>query len=359
MNRMSITPMKLVADVMRKMSAVVAVLAFSFGCDGASCNPHRRYVLCDPLLRAPAICYTLENGWEGLGWIKWDATARNNQFLSSIILYNPKKHEVVQEMSAFAEAQFMMHQGGAIWQNANLMAQSIAQKLNTSVVLEGLGGFVAKRGRFSGDIPEKTRRDIEATTRSLSVSGLSHRIFKVECFFDCVYGGEPCEAKYEFISLFFISQPMPKLPAIAWSHDFETRFIVSPRGHMEETVRTGGRMMASAFVNRAWKHASERMMQAILTGKMIGANQGWELMKESQRNTAETMERIRKARSEQIREVKTVENPFSPGDKFERPAFFDHSWLNSREDTMILSDRTLEPNTIRGLMEMGDWQPID
>ena len=50
---------------------------------------------------------------------------------------------------------------------------------------------------------------------------------------------------------------------------------------------------------------------------------------------------------------------FSPGEKFERPAFFDHSWLNASQDALLLSDRNLEPNTIRGLIEMGDWRPVD
>ena len=71
------------------------------------------------------------------------------------------------------------------------------------------------------------------------------------------------------------------------------------------------------------------------------------------------LDRVRQSRSEQIREVKTVDNPFEPGTKVERPAFFENSWLNSRQDMMLLSDSSLEPNTIRGLMEQGDWLPAN
>ena len=33
--------------------------------------------------------------------------------------------------------------------------------------------------------------------------------------------------------------------------------------------------------------------------------------------------------------------------------------LNASQDTLLLSDRNLEPNTMRGLIEMGDWRPVD
>ena len=118
-------------------------------------------------------------------------------------------------------------------------------------------------------------------------------------------------------------------------------------------------MIAGAFVNQAWKVACDRMMLAIATGKMIGANEGYALMKQSQQEFQRTQEKINIQRSEMIREVKTVDNPFVPGEKLERPAFFDHSWLNASQDTLLLSDRNLEPNTMRGLIEMGDWRPVD
>ena len=71
------------------------------------------------------------------------------------------------------------------------------------------------------------------------------------------------------------------------------------------------------------------------------------------------MERIRKLRSEEIREVKTVDNPFSPDEKIERPAFFDKAWITRSGENLLLSDRSLEPNTIRGLMEKGEWAEIE
>ena len=33
--------------------------------------------------------------------------------------------------------------------------------------------------------------------------------------------------------------------------------------------------------------------------------------------------------------------------------------LNASQDTLLLSDRNLEPNIMRGLIEMGDWRPVD
>ena len=68
---------------------------------------------------------------------------------------------------------------------------------------------------------------------------------------------------------------------------------------------------------------------------------------------------IREERSKQIREVRTVDNPFEPGTKIERPAFFKNSWINSRQDAILLSDSSLEPNIVRGLMEQGEWLPAN
>ena len=118
-------------------------------------------------------------------------------------------------------------------------------------------------------------------------------------------------------------------------------------------------MFGSAFMNAAWKHAADRMANAIATGRQIGREEGMQLMREAQAETAATMDRVRKLRSEQIREVKTVDNPLAPGQKIERPIHFDHSWINSAGDKMILSDRSLEPNTMRGLIEQGYWTPVD
>ena len=319
----------------------------------------RRFVLCDPLLRTPAICYRLEPGWDAMGWIKWDAAARKNQFSASIIFFNPAEHKIVQVLEPFSEEQQLLDRSGAEWRDPNVMAQKLARVINSGIVIPGLSNFVARGGRFSDEVPPKTRKLAEIGASTMRAPGVSHRVFKVECFFECTYGGVPCEAKYEFVSLYYITQPMAKLPAIGWSYDYDVRLTVAPPGKLAEAARAGGRMIAGAFVNHAWKVACERMMLAIATGKMIGANEGYELMKQSQQEFQRTQEKINIQRSEMIREVKTVDNPFVPGEKFERPAFFDHSWMNASQDTLLLSDRNLEPNTMRGLIEMGDWRPVD
>ena len=319
----------------------------------------RRFVLCDPLLRTPAIIYSLEQGWDAMGWIKWDAAARKNQFSASIIFFNPAEHKIVQVIEPFSEEQQLLDRSGAEWRDPNVMAQKLARVINPGIVVPGLANFVARGGRFSDEVPPKTRRLAEIGASTMRAPGASHKVFKVECFFECTYGGVPCEAKYEFVSLYYITKPMAKLPAIGWSYDYDVRLTVAPPGKLAEAARAGGRMIAGAFVNHAWKVACNRMMVAIATGKMIGANEGYELMKQSQQEFQRTQERINIGRSEMIREVKTVDNPFVPGEKLERPAFFDHSWLNASQDTLLLSDRNLEPNTMRGLIEMGDWRPVD
>jgi hypothetical protein len=319
----------------------------------------RRFVVCDPLLRTPAVCYRLEPGWDAIGWIRWNAAARSNQFSSSVVLYNPSAHMIVQTVSPVHEGQQLLDRNGAEWSNPNLMAQKIADRINPGIVVPGLSSFTPKGGRFTDDVPEKIRKIADEAKKVNRVQGLTYKLFKVECFFDCMYGGVPCEAKYEFVSLYHYSKPMPRLPAIGWSIDYDTQLIVAPPGRLADAAREGGRIIAGAFVNQAWKIASDRMMLAIATGQAIGANEGWELMKQAQADTSRTMDRVRIGISEQIREVKTVDNPFSPGEKFERPIHFDHSWLNSSQDTLLLSDRNLEPNTMRGLIEMGYWLPVD
>ena len=49
-----------------------------FAVVGASCSPAeaagsgKMFVLWDPLLRLPAVCYRLDDGWEGKGSILWN-----------------------------------------------------------------------------------------------------------------------------------------------------------------------------------------------------------------------------------------------------------------------------------------------
>ena len=100
-------------------------------------------------------------------------------------------------------------------------------------------------------------------------------------------------------------------------------------------------------------------MQAIALGKMIGMNEGMDLMRQARAENERIMEDVRRRWSEAIREVKTVDNPLSPGDKIERPLYFDHSLINSRQDTMILSDRTIEPYEAEKLIGQGFWTAVD
>ena len=118
-------------------------------------------------------------------------------------------------------------------------------------------------------------------------------------------------------------------------------------------------MFASAFLNYAWIQQRDRTFSALVQGTIQGRNAGFDLWRKSQAETAATLDRVRKMRSQQIREVTEVDNPFEPGTKVERPAFFKNSWINSRQDLMLLSDTSLEPNTIRGLMEQGEWLPAN
>ena len=112
-------------------------------------------------------------------------------------------------------------------------------------------------------------------------------------------------------------------------------------------------------MNRHWKFAQDRMIAAIIKGKTIGMNEGMDLMRQSQAENQRIMDDIRRKWSEVIREVKTVDNPLSPGDKIERPIYFNHSLINSRQDTLIMSDRTIEPHVAEKLMGQGFWTVVD
>ena len=82
-------------------------------------------------------------------------------------------------------------------------------------------------------------------------------------------------------------------------------------------------------------------------------------MRQAQAENERVMANVRRQQSEMIREVKTVDNPLMPGEKIERPIHFDHSWINSSQDTMIMSDSSLEPYEVKKLMGRGDWTPVD
>ena len=316
------------------------------------------FILFDNMLGVPALCYPLNAGWTGMGWIKWTVPAKTNPYLQSTILFSPSERRIVQEAGTINKGTFILEQTNGIYSDANAMAAYIAQQINSSIVVKGLANFRPRGGRFSDNIPAKTRKAVDFLFAANRTSQIK-KAFKVECFFDCDYNGARCEALYEFVCAFSAVRVRPTLPTLASVMEFDLFLTVAPPGGIAETKRVGGRMLAGAFVNRTWKRTSERMMAAILRGQMIGMNEGQELMRQAQAENERVMANVRRQQSEMIREVKTVDNPLMPGEKIERPIHFDHSWINSSQDTMIMSDSSLEPYEVKKLMGRGDWTPVD
>ena len=316
------------------------------------------FVIFDNLLRVPAYCYPLPPGWTGMGWVKWEIPAKLNPCFQSTILMNPQERRIVQRTDLINKGTFALEQSGGIYSDANAMAVRLARDINSGIVVPGLANFRAKGGRFTDDIPAKTRQIIQFGFNN-NRSAQFKKMFKVECFFDCEYNGAQCEALYEYVCAFTATQIRPNLPTIASVMEYNIFLTVAPPGELAATKKAGGRLLAGAFVNRLWKSAAERMMQAIVLGKMIGMNEGMDLMRQSQAENQRIMDDVRRKWSEVIREVKTVDNPLSPGDKIERPLYFDHSLINSRQDTMILSDRNIEPHEAEKLFGQGFWTSVD
>ena len=316
------------------------------------------FVVFDNLLRVPAYCYPLPSGWTGIGCVKWEIPAKLNPCFQTTILMNPQERRIVQQTDLINKGSFMLEQSGGIYSDANAMAVRLAQDINSGIVVPGLANFRAKGGRFTDDIPAKTRQLIQFGFNNNRTAQFK-KMFKVECFFDCEYNGARCEAFYEFVCAFSATQIRPNLPTVASVMEYNHFLTVAPPGELAATKKAGGRLFAGVFVNRLWKSAADRMMQAIVLGKMIGTNEGMALMRQARAENEQTMQRIRDKWSEVIREVKTVDNPLSPGDKIERPLYFDHSLINSRQDTMILSDRTIEPYEAEKLIGQGFWTAVD
>ena len=316
------------------------------------------FIVFDNLLRVPAYCYPLPSGWTGIGCVKWEIPAKLNPCFQTTILMNPQERRIVQQTDLINKGSFMLEQSGGIYSDANAMAVHLARGINSGIVVPGLANFRAKGGRFTDDIPAKTRQIIQFGFNNNRTAQFK-KMFKVECFFDCDYNGARCEALYEFVCAFTAMQIRPNLPTVATVMEYNTFLTVAPPGELAATKKAGGRLLAGVFVNKIWKLASDRMMLAILKGKMIGINEGMDLMRQSQAENQRIMEEIHRKWSEVIREVKTVDNPLSPGDKIERPLYFDHSLINSRQDTMILSDRTIEPYEAEKLIGQGFWTAVD
>ncbi len=318
----------------------------------------KHFVVFDNFLRVPAYCIPLPSGWTGMGWIQWEIPAKSNPNLESIILVNPTERRIVQETSALNRGSFILEQSGGIYSDANAMAAHLARQINSSIAVPGLANFRPRYGRFSDDVPPATMQ-IANLAFSMNRTAQFKKVFKVECFFDCEYNGAKCEALYEFVCVFSATQVRQNLPTIASVVEHNRFFTIAPPGEIAATKKAGGRLLAGAFVNKLWKSAQARMIAAMIKGKTIGMNEGMELMRESQAENQRVMDDVRRRWSEVIREVKTVDNPLSPGDKIERPTYFDHSLINSRQDTMILSDRNLDPNEVEKLVGQGFWTAVD
>ena len=175
---------------------------------------HSYFVIFDNFLRVPAYCYPLPAGWTGMGWIKWEIPFKFNPNIESTILINPSERRIVQMTSSINRGSFVLEQMGNIYSDANAMAAYLAQQINSSIVVPGLANFRPKYGRFSNDVPQKTKQIIDLAF-SISRTAQIKRAFKVECFFDCEYNGAKCEALYEYVCAFSATQIRPNLPTIA------------------------------------------------------------------------------------------------------------------------------------------------
>ena len=340
-----------------KIMMLIAAVAAAW-CPSASGAGQKTFVLWDSGLQLPAVCYRLDGGWQGWGKILWNMRG-DNKYLTTTILMSPEKHMLVQATGPMLKvSEVLTPQRLAEFQNPNVLAKNLADDINRNIVVPGLSGFVAKSGRFTREVPQFTRLLAAAHAQGTRLSTVNSFVF--EGAFDCMYGGVRCEARYVASYVVSISAvPNPRIPKICNWVRVSPVLAVAPPGRMPEALRDGGRMFASSFVNRVWLQRRDGMLNALVQGTMEGRDAGWELWRKSQAETAATLDRVRRSRSEQIREVKTVDNPFEPGTKVERPAFFEKSWINSRQDAVLLSDTSLEPNTIRGLMEQGEWLPAE
>ncbi|MBO4287384.1 MAG: hypothetical protein J5985_04365 [Kiritimatiellae bacterium] len=339
-------------------AAVVVGCTVLTACSQATDAGQRLFILWDPGLQLPAICYRLDPDWEGKGQIGWNMRS-DNKFMASTILSSPKRHLLLQTLGPmFMVSEVLTPQRMAEFQNPNVLAQNFAAEFNRTVIEPGLSNFVATGGRFSQEVPPLTQLLAASYRQGATISTVS--AFSFEGTFTCLYGGVQCEAKYTASFAVSISAvPNPRIPKICNFVRVSPVLAIAPPGKLSEAFRDGGRMFASAFINRHWLNRRDGMLNALVQGTIQGRNAGWRVWQQSQAETAETLDRIRKMRSEQIREVVTVDNPFEPGTTVERPAFFKNSWINSRQDAMLLSDSSLEPNTIRVLMEQGEWLPAN
>lgn len=341
-----------------RMFAVACAAALMAGGSEAAPRHDRVFVLWDSFLRLPAMCYHLDDGWYGQGWVGWDMRS-DNKLWASTILTAPDKHMLVQESGPMQTFHGVLTpQLLAAFQDPNILAQVLADEINGSIAIQGLGGFQAVAGEFNQHAPPIARLMGQAAATSSSLAHVS--VFGFVGHFYCTYLGERCEARYRvayFVNISAVANP--NIPKLCSFTRFAPTLVIAPIGKLVDAERIGGKMLGSAFINNVWSVKRDRAFVALTQGTIKGRNEGWLSWRQTQAATAEMLERIRQSRSEQIREVKTVYNPLDPGSKIERPAFIENAWLNASQDKMLLSDQSLEPNIIRGLMEQGEWVAIE
>ena len=70
----------------RRLAAAAFVGAVLAGCTQESDAAQRTFVLWDPGLQLPAVCYRLDDGWQGKGAIAWNMRSDNKFTLALGIL---------------------------------------------------------------------------------------------------------------------------------------------------------------------------------------------------------------------------------------------------------------------------------
>ena len=313
------------------------------------------FVVYDRFLNLPALCYRLDDGWQGMGWVNWNIRG-DTKFEMSTILMSPSQHMLFQDSGpSYTESVIFYPPILALYQNPMAMAQDVARRINAGIVVPGLSGFVATGARWTQDVPAFTRMlagVLQSANSRVSVLGF-------EGSFECLYAGVRCDAVYTMsLAVGMMPQVRPTMPSFGTVVKVNPKLVIAPKGRIPDALRACGRQMATGFYNNLWCVQRDRTFTALVKGTIQGRNEGYAGWLKTQEETSATLDRIRKARSEQIREVKTVDNPLSPGNKIERPAFFENAWINTAQEKMLLSDQSLEPNIIRPLMEQGEWVAI-
>lgn len=317
----------------------------------------KTFVLVDSALGMGARCYRLCDGWQAWGAINWNLQS-DNKYFESVILYSPAKRMAVQTGGPMIKCSGALTPRLSLeFQNANVLAEDLAAEFNSGIVIPGLSPFTAKGGRFTQDVPDFTLRLAEAANTG---TGLTRTwAFGFEGVYACTWNGVKCEARYATSYAVAISAVVnPRIPQICNFTRCGFTLVIAPEGELAAACAAGGRMLGGAFENRIWTKRRDGTLAALLQGTMQGREEGWRLWREAQANTARTLDKTRRMRSEQIREVELVANPVAPGEKIERSTRFDHSWIDSTGEFMISSDRNLEPSEVAKLAGAGEWMEM-